>query len=197
MPSGLDDFKALLKDVSGLSVWAIGAGVGAPFAAALTALAPPPWPKSIALITSIMELIVLICVFQFFATALRQRVNRLMLLTIVLFAVAGSSYLVCYNRYTFEVPTNHARGVMGFVCTDEARLVYGEDCQDKPNEKLASAEYEASRIWKAWSIDRVTYALNGLWLFSFGALSFTIGLFVVFQSRQPARQSEAAPAKGE
>lgn len=190
MPSGLDDFKALLKDVRSLS--AVGAGLGAPFVAAIK-LAPPPWPKEIVIITAIMELIVLICVFQFFASAPRQRVNRLMILGIALCAVAGMSYLVGYYRYTFEIPTTHAREIKGFVCTDEARLVYGEGCQDNAEEKLPDVQYEAAKIWKRWSIDRVTYALNGLWLFSFGALSFLIGLFVVFQSAQPARESGGQP----
>jgi len=182
--SGLDEFKELLTDFRSLSTWAVGVGVGAPFIAAVAALAPPPWEKQIALITAVIELVVLIIVFQFFASAQRRRVERIMFWALSVLTTAVLAYLILFNVFTFVIPTTENKAVAGFVCTEEAKLVYGESCDDHATEKLASMQYEAARLWESWSISLMTFLLTILWFLCFGALSALVGVFLVFQSRQ-------------
>jgi len=183
MKNGLDEFKALLKDVRSLSFWAVGAGLGAPFIAALLSLAPPPSPKMIGLVSGILELVTLILVFQFFANSPRKRVNRTMRFAAITLCLTALVYLVGFNNYTFVNPAGR-RGVAGFTCTSEAKEVYGESCYAKSMQHLAAVEFQASRLWEDWSINLVTNILTTLWLVCFCALSVIIGLFVVFQRRQ-------------
>jgi hypothetical protein len=185
VPSGLDKFDNVLKSFGKLSVWAVGAG-SAPFVGALASLAPPPWPKQITGITAVMDLVVLVLVFQFLISAGRKVVNRAMVLTALVLALAVFSYLFVFNRYTFVIPASGAREVKGFVCTENAKLVYGEHCQDNADEILASMEYKAELLWQKWSIERMTLILQALWLLCFSALSAILGLFIVFQQGQLA-----------
>src|SRR5689334_20104803 len=55
----LSDFKALLHDFRGVSLWAVGGGLAVPFAAALADLAPP-WPPGIVGVTAVVELLTLV-----------------------------------------------------------------------------------------------------------------------------------------
>lgn len=185
MPSGFDKFDKVLTSFGKLSVWAVGAG-SAPFVGALASLAPPPWTKQITGITAVLDLVVLVLVFQLFVSASRKLVNRSMVLSALILAFAVFAYLFAFTRYTFLVPASATREVKGFVCTDNARLVYGEHCQDNADEILPSMEYKAELLWQKWSIDRMTLILAALWLLSFGALSAVLGLFIVFQQGQPA-----------
>jgi hypothetical protein len=185
VPSGFDKFDNVLKSFGKLSVWALGAG-SAPFVGALASLAPPPWSKQITGITAVLDLVVLVLVFQFFVSASRKQVNRTMILMALVLALALFAYLFAFNRYTFVVPASGGREVKGFVCTKNAELVYGKDCQDNAEEILASMEYKAERLWEKWSIDRMTLILAALWLLFFGALSAVLGLFIVYQQGQPA-----------
>ena len=184
MASGLDEFRSVLKDFKSLSGWTLGAGLGAPFLAALGSLAPPPWPKQITLVTAVMDLVVLVLVFQFFASSSRKRVNRTMAVAALVLAIVAVTYVFVFLRYTFVIPSDNSRIVKGFVCTEAAAVVFGEDCGDNPGEKLALMEYKPAKLWTTSSIDRITQTLAALWLLSFCALSTVIGLFIVFQRRQ-------------
>jgi hypothetical protein len=128
--TGLDEFKDVLKDFRGLSLWAVGAGVAAPFITAFLDVIPP-WPKGIASVTAIVELITLICAFQFFGSARRQRLNRLMAWALVVGIITGLTYLVLFLRFTFEIPTTKVVTASGFSCTPEALQVYRGVCPSR------------------------------------------------------------------
>jgi hypothetical protein len=138
-----------------------------------------------------MELVVLVLVFQFFASSSRKRVNWTMSVAALVLAIVAATYVFVFLRYTFVIPSNGSRIVKGFVCTEAASAVFGEHCDDNPGEKLALMEYKPAKLWASWSIDRITQTLAALWLLSFCALSTVIGLFIVFQRRQ-ARPAGAA-----
>lgn len=193
MRSGFDEFKGLLRDVRSLSYWAVGVGIGAPFVGGLLALAPPPWPRQIGCITAVLELVVLILLFQFFAHAPRKRLNLVMRRVAGVFFVALLAYVFVFSSYTFVVPTSGERRMIGFVCTDNARMVYGKDCSLKSN--LDAAEYKAPALWKPWSIDVVTDIAMTLWFTAFGALSGVIGLFLIYQRRPVRRRAETERAR--
>jgi hypothetical protein len=179
--SGFDDFKGVLKDFRTLSVWAVGAG-SAPFVGALASLAPPPWPKQITTITAVLDLVVLILVFQFFNSATKKLVNWAMAFTALVLVVVAFSYLSIFGRYTFQIPGD-GRDVKGFVYTTAAKRVYGEH-PDNTDKILTEMEYDGARLWESWSINRMTTVLQTLWLLSFAALSGVIGIFIVFQRGQ-------------
>ena len=185
MQPGLVGFKELLKEFRGLSVWAVGGSVAVPFAAALASLSPP-WPKAIVLVTAVAELVALIYVYQFLKTARRRSINRILAVSGLALAMLGSAYLIAVSLYTYEVPTTRQRFVKGYVCTDEAAAVFGRKCPDLGMDELATAEFEAGRLWTERSIAVTRLALVTLWLAAFMALSVLVGSFLVYQMRTPA-----------
>jgi ABC-type xylose transport system permease subunit len=192
MPSGLDDFKLLLKEYRGLSVWAVGGSLVVPFAAKLADLSPP-WPPGIVPVTAVVQLLALVLVFQFFKTAKRRIINWVLLLSIAIFAVTSVIYLSAVSYCTYEVPTTKARYVKGYECTHEAQLVFKSQCPDLGLDELGTAEYEAERLWTRKSIAVIRTALVMIWSLVFVALSFSLGGFLCYQMRMNAR---ARPAIG-
>jgi len=194
MASGLDDFKLLLKEFRGVSVWAVGGSLVVPFAASLTDLSPP-WPSGIVPVTAIVELLALVLVFQFFRNARRQVINRVLLLSVLPLALASVVYLGAVSYFTYQVPTTKERFVKGYECTPDARLVFRERCPDLGLDELKTAEYEAERLWTRKSIAITRTSLASLWSLVFVALSFALGSFLCYQMRTKKRL-KAGPARG-
>lgn len=192
---GLDPFKRLLAEFGGLSIWATGAAVAVPFAAALVDLSPP-WPPGIVLVTGIAELLVLALVYQSFSTAGRRRIQRVMIRAIVGLALAALAYLVLLSLFTYEVPTTGERFVKGFECTPAASAVFAEACPDLGREELRTAEFEAENLWTRGSIATMRVLLVVLWSATFVRLSLALGSFLVFQLRATLREEGARPRSG-
>jgi hypothetical protein len=195
MASGLDDFKRLLREFRGLSVWAVGGSLVVPFAAALVDLSPP-WPKGIVPVTAVVELLSLVLVFQFLNS--RRAAERGILAGVAVFALSSVVYLAALSHYTYEVPTTKARFVKGYECTADAKAVFKERCPDLGLDELRTAEYEAARLWTHTSITVTRTSLAVLWLASFIALSFALGSFLWHQMRkkgrgEPGGEKTAAP----
>src|SRR5688500_1390525 len=142
MANGLDDFKLLLKEFRGLSVWAVGGSLIVPFAAALADLSPP-WPRGIVPVTAVVALLALILVFQFFKNSRRAVVNRLLLISVLVFALVSPVYLAAISYFTYQVPTTKERFVKGYECAPDAQLVFKDKCPDLGLDELRTAEYEA------------------------------------------------------
>lgn len=185
MPDELSDFEQLLKNFQKLAAWGAG-GAAVPIAAHLVALSPP-WPAGIAAITSTIELISLVFVYQFLKSARKRRVNRVLIASAIILAVSGLGYLMLNSIYTFEVPTTKERFVKGYECTANARAVFKDKCPALDLDDLAKATYEAERLWTAQSIATMRAALVTLWLIVFIALSVVLGSFIVFQSGNSPR----------
>jgi hypothetical protein len=198
MQPGLVGFKELLKEFRGLSIWAVGGTVAVPFAAALVSLSPP-WPPAIVLVTAIAELVALIYVYQFLKTARRRTINRIIAAGGLVLVLLGAAYLVAVSLYTYEVPTTKQRFVKGYECTEEAAAVFQKKCPDLGIDDLATAEYDAGRLWTSRSIAVTRLAIVSLWLAAFVALSVLVGSFLVYQIQVPGirrkaiRQSEITP----
>jgi hypothetical protein len=188
MDTGLDGFKQLLKEFRELALWGAG-GAAVPFAAQLAALSPP-WPDGIVIITSIVELVTLVFVYQFAKSARRHMVNRILTIAALLMVLSGVSYLVANSIYTFKVPTTKERFVKGYRCTPNAQAVFKDKCPALDTDDLATANYEAERLWTAQSIATVRVILVALWLASFITLAVVLGSFVVYQAQVPSRKSQ-------
>jgi hypothetical protein len=190
MQTGLDGFKALLKEFRGLSIWAVGGAMAVPFAASLADLSPP-WPSGIVPVTAVIELLTLVLVYQFFKSSKRIVINRIILISLALFAIAGSGYLITVSLYTFQIPKTSERYVKGYECTPDAKLVFRDRCPDLGLDELRTAAYEADRLWTRKSITVMRTSIVSIWSLTFIGLSFGLGAFLVYQMkiRKPAKKS--------
>jgi hypothetical protein len=171
------EFRSLLKGFRNLSAWALGAG--APFAAGLANLSPP-WPSGIVPATAVVELVTLVLVCQLMREVSRTAVTRVLCIGALTFAVLGVLYLYALALYTFVVPTTKERFTKGFECTQDAMVVFGARCPRLGMDDLASAEYEADRLWTPGSIAIVQTGMAAAWASGFVALSTVLGSFLVF-----------------
>lgn len=188
MANGLDDFKGLLKEFRGLSVWAVGGCLAVPFAAGLAELSPP-WPKGIVPVTAVVELLALVLVFQFFQKSRRQVINRILLVSVILFALTSVIYLMAFSYFTYRVKTTTTNElfVKGYQCTNDALLIFKDRCPDLGLDELRTGGYEAERFWTRRSIAIVRTGLALVWSLVFVELSFALGSFLQYQMRMKKR----------
>jgi hypothetical protein len=73
--TGLDDFKQLLKEYRGLSLWAAGGSVIFPFVASFVAIIAL-WPAGLNVITSVFQLLALIFVYQRYNSSSKAIITR-------------------------------------------------------------------------------------------------------------------------
>ena len=179
MATVLDDFKLLLKEFRGLSLWAFGGSLVIPFAADLADLSPP-WPSKIVPVTAVVELLALVLVFHFCREAKPRTVSVVLALSAALFAVSGIAYLSAVSYFVYEVPTTKERFVKGYECTPDAQLVFENRCPDLGIDELKTAEYESERLWTRRSITVTRTGLATLWSIVFVALSVALGSFLQY-----------------
>ncbi len=187
----LSDFKALLHDFRGISLWAVGGGLAVPFAASLAELAPP-WPPGIVGVTAVVELLTLVFVYQFLRFVGRRRINRALLSSAALLIALGASYFVLFSLLTYTTQPKKVLLVKGFVCTPEAAAVYKNKCPLLGFDEVKEAEYEPERLWTEGSLAASRLTLSAAWLGSFLALSAVLGTFLVYQRRIGNRHSGPA-----
>jgi asparagine N-glycosylation enzyme membrane subunit Stt3 len=192
--TGLNEFKNLLKEYRGLAASTFGSAAAVPFAASLVDLSPP-WPKGVVLVTAVVELLALALVFHFLRKARKSLINGILLAGTLILVLVSTVYLMQLSLYTFAVPTTDERFVKGTECTADARSVYKEKCPDLGLDELRNAEYSVERLWTPRSVTATRMRLVLLWAAAFGALSTTLGSFLVYQMkrtvRKPRRGSKA------
>jgi hypothetical protein len=193
--TGLADFKKLLKEYRGLATATFGSAATVPFAASLVDLSPP-WPKGVVLVTAVVELLALALVFHFLGQSRKKSiVNWILLAGTLILVLVSTVYLTQLSLYTFAVPTTGERFVKGTECTSDAKKVFGQKCPDLGMDELRKAEYTVERLWTPRSVTATRMRLVLLWAAAFGALSTTLGSFLVYQLRakRSARRSRRAP----
>jgi hypothetical protein len=179
--SGLEEFKEVVSDFRNLGAFAINSTVIAPLATPLFPLYPS-WPAGISILTTLSELLVLICIFHFWFYLNRKRLNRRMLAALVLLCISLVVYLALYDLFTFKRPANKERDVKGFVLRSDVAPLIGD--QFTAEDALMEAEYKPKEVWAAWSITTMRILLLAFWLLFFVSLSTFVGLFVMYQRRR-------------
>lgn len=185
--TGLDEFKAVMADFRGMTSLAAKGAVAAPFADLLlrqfdSGIAPP-WPPGILLITSVVELLSLIFIFNFFFTASPGKLNGLLLAALVVLCVSFFGYLYLFSSFTEHHPNSKQLIVLGYEpVSAEMRQSFDEGYTAR--EALEENEYTPAKIWTGGSITRVRIGILAGWLIAFISLSVFIGLFVIAQRRR-------------
>jgi len=186
--TGLDDFKAVLKEYSNLAIWVAGGSVALPFIASFLSIIPP-WPKGLDVITAIFQLLTLILVFQTLSGSSRRKVSRNVIILFVACFVTILAYIVVFISFTIYVPAAKRYIVVGYSCTSDAARVYTDTCPDLGYSALAGVAFDEFRLWTKGSITLVRTGLIGIWFVFFVSLSALVGSFLVFQMSKKGRLS--------
>lgn len=184
--TGLDEFRAALLDYKSISSWAMAGSVAVPLVDYVMRLGPPwPWAGGVPIITSVAELLTLICAFHFWSRSSRKGSSRQMVLLIVLLVICFGAYLYCNSTYTFASPVDNEKHAKGFTLRPDVAPLIAPDYT--PDDALESAEYRPEEVWTASSITIMRLTLLFLWLLSFISLSAAIASFVLYHRRRPVR----------
>jgi hypothetical protein len=184
--TGLGGFKKVLREYRVLSASAVGSAA-VPFVASVASLTPP-WPKGIVAVTSLVQLVTLILVYQFLERAPRRKINRIMAVTALLFFGFSVLYLASVSRFVYEAGPKHELRAKGYICTPMGLSMFGADCPDIDASLLRGVEYEPTAVWTPQSVRNVELILVFLWSCAFLSLSTLVGSFVVFQTRGGVRK---------
>ncbi|MBW8640372.1 hypothetical protein K1W69_24485 [Hoeflea sp. WL0058] len=179
--NGIDDFYKFFKTFIGLIV----AGVATTALVLVTALIDiaPPWPVAIVQITAIVQLIALVLVYQMLSKANRNTINRKMknnLLFLLIFAIL---YFSLFSLLIFKMP-NEDIGVKGLFCSVDAYNLFADTCPFLQEAQIATANYEAEKLWTPLGITASRILLLIAWIGSFATLVNLFACFVVYQHNQ-------------
>ena len=97
--TGLSEFKEVLSDFSQLHSYALKAAIAVPLADIWLKLGPPP-AKTVGALTSLIEFIAVIWVFQFWSKAKDRALRTKMKIALGLFLVGIVSSLLLLQRFS-------------------------------------------------------------------------------------------------
>jgi hypothetical protein len=181
MPSrGLTDFFGLLTNLKRL----IGAAAAAatPLAAYTTGVAPP-WPERAPIITTVVALVFVVCVYIFWARTTRRARQVWLVAALALTLLSGAAYLRLLD-YTFVAGPESQRLAKGFEMRPEAAAA---------GLTLRDVEYDPERIWTHESIRRVQTYLLASWLGFFVSLSCFLALAAMLLEGRGRGRAAARP----
>lgn len=187
--TGLDEFRTALLDYRSVSSWAMGGTVAVPLIDYLMRLGPPwPWAGGVPIITSVAELLTLICAFHFWSRSSRKATSRKIVLLIVALLIFFGAYLYFNSTYTFYSPADDEKHAKGFTLRPDVASLIAPDYT--PDDALKSAEYRPEEVWTSSSITIIRLTLLVLWLFSFISLSAAIACFVLYHRGRLVRTQD-------
>ncbi len=182
--TGLEEFKAVLKEYRNLSLWAAGGSVALPFVASFVAVIPP-WPTGLNVITAIFQFLALVFVYQRYSAAPRRIITRNITILFGACFVLFLIYIVLFSMMTIYVPMAKKSIIIGFRCRSEAVVVFRQKCpNDIGLDDLAAVAFDEFEIWTKASIALTRSLLIGIWFLFFICLASLIGKFLVFQMRR-------------
>ncbi|MGJ8572549.1 MAG: hypothetical protein ACSHXI_17810 [Hoeflea sp.] len=176
----LKDFR----DFFGEFIALVGAAVATAALVLITALSGliPPWPEAIVQITAILQLAILMFVYQFYKRSSKKIIDKRMKLFLVYTILFCVLYLSAYSLLVYEVP-DETKDLRGLFCTAEAMLVYIDSCPIFSEEQIADAGFIPRKLWTPLGILLSRLILLLSWGAFFGFLVSLFATFVVYQRR--------------
>lgn len=179
--TGLQDFNSTWKEYRRL--WLGLASASIPFVAAFSGVAPP-WPKYIAPLTAVFQLLVVMYVYQTQINFSKEAVTKKMRGAAFIFALPFFVYVFVFSQFAVFIPGRGEYLVTGFQCTNKALQLYADICPYLGLNELGDARYNEYELWTRSSISTTRTGLLALWCLFFVGLSAFIGSFIVFQRRR-------------
>lgn len=185
--TGLDEFRDVVTDYKGVLSWVVNGAIAAPLADFVLHLGAP-WPSGVPVITSVVELIILIGIFHFWRGKSQKLLTRRMVVALVFLALSFAGYLYFFSSYTFVNPATSKRYAKGFVVRPDIQTMIPNPIKSA-DAALVGAEYKEEDVWTSQSLTAARLALLATWLLLFGSLSAFIGTFVLAQRKRKSRQA--------
>ncbi|WP_339758122.1 hypothetical protein [uncultured Hoeflea sp.] len=176
----LKDFR----DFFGEFIALVGAAVATAALVLITALSGliPPWPEAVVQITAILQLVMLMFVYQFYKRSSKKFIDKRIKVFLVYTILFCAIYLSAYSLLVYELP-DETKSLRGFFCTAEAVLVYSDSCPLFSEEQIADAGFIPQKLWTPLGMLLSRLILLLTWGAFFGFLVSLFATFVVYQRR--------------
>ena len=179
MPTGLDEFKSVIKDYRSLTFYQVNGTLVLPLADFATKVGPP-WPPFSPLWTTLVETIVLLVLFQSSFQSTKKVLVTTMRRALLFSFVSAILFLIGNSMFVFD-SKNVPKDVKGFVVIDDVKPVLTPVFKEQ--DALEGANWDPTKVWTLWSITVVRVGLFVTWIALFGSLTRAIGAFVILQRR--------------
>ena len=179
--TGLSEFKEVLADFQQLGSLALKGVVAAPLADLWLKLGPPP-VRPIAVLTSLMEFVTVVWVFQFWYSLKERGLNIRMKLALGFFVLGLVSSLVLLGRFTVSPGEGREKVVEGWSIRPDVRPLL--DSSYTAEQALRDSEYDPDRVWTKESVVVVRTSITIVWVATFDCLAVYLTLFLILQRRR-------------
>ena len=184
--TGLDEFKDVLKDFRELGSLAVKGTVALPLVNLWAKFGPPP-AAAVSVLTSALEFLAVIWVFQFWHNAVTERLNTRMKAAAILFCAALAVSGILLAQFTAHPASGRDAVVIGAQLRPDVQPLITRTYT--PLDALRDAEYDPERVWTQVSITLVHSSLIVLWLVTFISASVFLSVFIVLRKRAtPSRR---------
>lgn len=179
-PTGMSEFKDVIADFGQLSSLALKGVVAAPWIDLWLRLGPPP-AKSMALLTSLFQFVVVIWGFHFWSTIDVQKLNGRMKIALCMFCVGLVSSLFLMSMYTVSPGAGRERVIEGWAVRSDVGPVLSSSYTAE--QALRDSEYDPASVWTAESVATMRMLITALWLVTFASLAGYLTAFIMLQRR--------------
>jgi asparagine N-glycosylation enzyme membrane subunit Stt3 len=173
--SGIQRLGALLRDVGTLAGWSVKGALAAPLADVMLELGPP-WPPQSPVVTSILELAVLVLVLSLASNVSARRRKQLLVGFSLIAALALLTYLVLASQLIVPAPDGR-RLVSGLTIRADVVALLGSGYS--PLDVLRDAAWNPEEVWTRSSITAARLLLFSAWCTTFGAFVAFLGVFAL------------------
>ena len=179
--SGLSEFKEVLTDFRQLASLALKGAVTAPLIDIWLRIGPAP-TRLVAVLSSLVEFLAVVWVFQFWRDARERRLSVRMKVALGFFFVGMVLSLVLLWTFTISAGQGRDRVVEGFTIRPEIKPLINTSYSAE--QALRESEYDAERVWTKRSIVAVQTSMIVIWMTSFAFLAVYLTIFIVLQRRR-------------
>lgn len=178
--TGLSEFKEILLDFRRLGSLALKGGVAVPLADILLRLGPPP-SKTVSGLTSLVEFVSVVWVFQFWFQAKERKLHVRMRIALGLFLVGLVSSFLLLERFSVSPGQGRERVIEGLFLRPDVKPIINESYTAE--QALADSEFDPEKVWTKESVGMLRTLITFLWVVTFASFALYLTVFIILQRR--------------
>lgn len=178
--TGLSEFKEILLDFRRLGSLALKGGVAVPLADMLLKLGPPP-SKTVSGLTSLVEFVSVVWIFQFWFAADERKLRVRMRIALALFLVGLVGSFSLLERFSVSPGQGRERIIEGLLMRSDVKPIINESYTSE--QALADSEYDPEKVWTKESVVILRTLITFIWVATFACFAVYLTVFIILQRR--------------
>jgi hypothetical protein len=186
----LNEFKEVLADFREIGSLALKGAIAVPLADLWLKLGPPP-ANAVAVLGSLVEMLAVMWVFQFWYSANDRKLNFRMKTALVLFFVGIVASLILLEEFTIFPSPDRERVIEGVSLRADVKPIIDESY--RPEDALKDNQYDPDKVWTKESIVVVRVSLTLTWMFTLACLAAYLTVFIILGRRHSTLPVSTSP----